>query len=360
MPKDSKDSVIQLTSENNQLRIWSEKNTSVGDWNERMTAEQTLEFLDYQEVFSYYALLKSCHTIAECKKSWSQRNVKSKKNDWDRFVQLANKRRNISEENLNRMIRVWDSWSDLSGAVRQLYAKTNYLPVSKTALYEIATLNTSNINDERKLQDIIKFVDENVEIQVNDIRSIKKSAPSLKVINPPTSQSVPSYATKLKMPSSDEDLKKLKSKWGKIQKALDTINQEDVSLYIDYQTPNERLKELEQTKIKKEIGWTLKNFQKILNKWDVKNVEHVKDCKEKAKRGTGLSKGAIKRNQEVDEVYKLMKKHKLESECKKVIEHKKDFEKRKKENEMLVAKKSQSSKSSQSKKKSSKSKNVWD
>ena len=79
MPKDSNDSVIQLTTENNQLRIWSEKNTSVGDWNERMTAEQTLEFLDYQEVFSYYALLKSCHTIAECKKSWSQKNIKAKK-----------------------------------------------------------------------------------------------------------------------------------------------------------------------------------------------------------------------------------------------------------------------------------------
>ena len=75
--------------------------------------------------------------------------------DWGRFVVLMNEKRGSSKEFLKRMIKVWESWTDSKVAVAGLCTSTNYLPESKTALYEIATLNTSDINDDRKLRSII-------------------------------------------------------------------------------------------------------------------------------------------------------------------------------------------------------------
>ena len=75
--------------------------------------------------------------------------------DWGRFVVLMNEKRGSLKEFLKRMIKVWESWTDSKGTVAGLYTSTNYLPESKTALYKIATLNTSDINDDRKLRSII-------------------------------------------------------------------------------------------------------------------------------------------------------------------------------------------------------------
>ena len=67
---DKKDeALIQLGSENNQLRVLTDKRITE-DWNELMTADETLEFLDFHTVLSFYSLLKFCQVISECKRSW--------------------------------------------------------------------------------------------------------------------------------------------------------------------------------------------------------------------------------------------------------------------------------------------------
>ena len=69
---DKKDeALIQSGSENNQLRVLTDKRITE-DWNELMTADEILEFLDFHTVLSFYGLLKFCQVISDCMRSWSK------------------------------------------------------------------------------------------------------------------------------------------------------------------------------------------------------------------------------------------------------------------------------------------------
>ena len=199
--------------------------------------------------------------------------------DWDRFSNQLTSETGLTNIEVSRLIKIHASWLN-RGAVKRVFEDCAYLPTSKTALYEMATLDPNIKTDNKIIGAIIDFVRTNGEISVTDVREIKRNKGEEKA-KLATGASNP-LLTNLKMPASREQVEKLDKKWKEVSVHLETINDLKLSeifkLSLKDKEKNENLEQLKN------------QFNKVL--LDIKT--RFEDKVEKIRQGDDLLPNVLK------------------------------------------------------------------
>ena len=235
-------------------------------WNQFNTPAETLDILAHHEVSSFLNVLEMCRILYEAKANWRGLNkITTEKpmangsgtnqwegtteDDWDRFSNQLTSETGLTNIEVSRLIKIHASWLN-RGAEKRVFEDCAYLPTSKTALYEMATLDPNIKTDNKIIGAIIDFVRTNGEISVTDVREIKRNKGEEKA-KLATGASNP-LLTNLKMPASREQVEKLDKKWKEVSVHLETIN--DLTSAIDgfgiaFQSPKEVLKQMDDREV---------------------------------------------------------------------------------------------------------------
>ena len=306
-------------------------------WNQFSTPEETLTILSNHELSSFMNVLEMCRILYEAKANWRGLNkITTEKpmangsgtnqwegttqDDWDRFNNQLTSETGLTNIEVGRLIRIHASWLN-KGCVKRVFEDCAYLPTSKTALYEMATLDPNIKTDNKIIGAIIDFVRQQGEISVTDVREIKRNKGEEKA-KLATGVSNP-LLTNLKMPTSREQVEKLDKKWKEVSVHLETIN--DITSAVDgfgiaFQTPKEVLKQMDDREVAREQEWCIRKAHTYVSKFVIKNVSSFTDLeKQETKENGEPNKAAQTFNKTLNEFLEKVKKHKIHKDLDRIV-----------------------------------------
>jgi len=276
--------IVKVGQQNNkELSIRSEVNLS--QWHPDMSVEQTITHLAIYERASFQSLIKVCESLFQIRRYWKDRKEfvpdkgitkGRKKTDWQVFLETLNKNNKIKPQKINNLISIYESYINEKGTIKYLYNEVGFLPANFTAMYEIAAIKIEDKNGKKALEEIIKGLNENRDLGVSEIRSIKKK-------NISTNSKILIEEATFKLPSNQETLTKLSPIWNEIEDYTKKINDliqsvgvKDLKLTVENPKDKIKLIELrEKTIAKRKI---LRNVKLIIKKTEkVKNITELEE-----------------------------------------------------------------------------------
>lgn len=268
------------TGQNNSPILWSTDKS----WDSSKSLKDTVHYLIVNSVNSYAHQIENCRIISEAKRIWRGQNITEdiildekkgeykhvKTDDWDKLKTILTEQLPYSAKMLEQMDTIWKSRTTQQGGLRYVFDHVTpiHLPASLTALYEIATLKSSDPENLTTLDKIVESITSNLEISVKEIRDLKSNKISLDEV-PQTESS--KIQTKLILPRNVEELEKLNENWDRILEHIKGINELSDLIEISFDNPAEMINQInsleEEKKKKSEINQVLRDFKSLVKKY---------------------------------------------------------------------------------------------